>query len=91
VEGNFEEVKHVDMLPRFEEWETKHQSQLKKLLSLMSKIKQAAQGTKDGRCVVIWSGKKEPFKLKIYEVNGDNFVVSNEMREIFWVKNTAQD
>ena len=91
VEGNFERVKHVDMPPKLEEWETKHQSQLKKLLSLLSKIRQAAKGTKDGKCVVIWSGKKKPFKLKIYEANGDNFVVSNEMRDIFWVKNAAQD
>jgi len=52
VEGNFERVKHVDMLPKLEEWETKHQSQLKKLLSLLSKIREAAQGTKDGS---VWS------------------------------------
>ena len=69
------------MLPKFDEWETKNQSHLKKLLSLMHIIKEAAKATKDERCIVIWSGTKPPFKLEVYEAGRDNFVVSRDVRE----------
>jgi hypothetical protein len=90
-EGKFSEVKHVEMGPKLEKWEANHQSELKKLVSLIGKIKQEANGAKDGKCVVICDSKKTPLKLKICEASGDKFVVSKEMREIFWVKNAVTE
>jgi hypothetical protein len=91
TEGRFSEVDHIKMAPKLKEWEGKHQSELKKLVSLIGKIQQVANGAKDGKCMVICDKKKKPLKLKIFEANGDKCVVSKEMRDIFWVKNAAKE
>ncbi|EXJ59954.1 hypothetical protein A1O7_04102 [Cladophialophora yegresii CBS 114405] len=51
--GEFQEIHKLTMKPEFEPWETQHQTHLKKLVALLSKLRESARSTKGQRCVVI--------------------------------------
>jgi hypothetical protein len=64
-----QEVTRYEMAAHFKAWETEHEEQLQKLVSLILRIREAAQGAKDGKCVIVYDHVEESRKMRIYETD----------------------
>jgi CTP-dependent riboflavin kinase len=91
VHGKVNEVMHVEMKDLFLKWEAKNQLELKKVIALIGQIKEiAGKRTKDGKCVLVCE-KTRPLTIKVYEDQGRDFVVSKEMKSLFWDNNNKDN
>lgn len=82
------EVKQVATGPLLQKWEMEQQDQLKTLVALIGKIKNAASSTKAGKVVLLYDSKEKSQKMRALVSNGDGSAVSKEVKEMCWGKLT---
>lgn len=84
--GLMANVEQVATGPLLQKWEMEQQDQLKKLVALIEKIKNAASSTKAGKVVLLYDSKEKPQKMRVLVSNRDGSVVSKEVKEMCWGK-----
>jgi hypothetical protein len=78
------EVKQVATGPLLQKWEMEQQDQLKTLVALIGKIKNAASSTKAGKVVLLYDSKEKLQKMRVLVSNGDGSAVLKEVKEMCW-------
>jgi hypothetical protein len=79
-----EEVTQYEMAAYFEAWETQHEDQLQKFVSLILRIREAVQETAGKKGVVIYSHNEEPRKLKIYQTDENGLMALLDVEKKCW-------
>jgi hypothetical protein len=77
-------VEEFEMRERLDDWEADHQPELRRLLRLISKIREALQKTKNKKVVIVCDHKERPRKLRIYESRKNGSVADQGIRESCW-------
>ncbi|KAI9767393.1 MAG: hypothetical protein M1839_004512 [Geoglossum umbratile] len=63
----------------FVRWEDQHQKQLLKLIGLIKKLKDIAEGVEGKRCIVVCDSENDALNLKVYESGRKGAVLSEEV------------
>jgi hypothetical protein len=63
--GSVVKVDKFDMKSALEKWEEMNQVNLKKLLNLVTKIKELVTAVKWKKCCLLYDGKKKPASVKL--------------------------
>jgi hypothetical protein len=79
-----QDIEKFEMRAQLDDWEANHQSELRKLLRLISKIREVLQITEKKKAVVICDYTENPRKLKIYESKNNTSVVDRDVLESCW-------
>ncbi|KAI9766467.1 MAG: hypothetical protein M1840_006574 [Geoglossum simile] len=80
--GNFERVDKHAMSAEYARWEDDHQEQIRKLVGLLKKLREIAEGVEGKRCVVACEAGSEASSLKVYESAKKNAVLSEEVMKL---------
>ena len=81
--GTFEEVRVTNVADRFEEWETKNQAELRKLVAVLTELREAVKN--EGRsCVAIYERGSAPHAIKIFASVTGKRALPDELIHEFW-------
>ena len=83
-EGRFAEVERIDAGERFEEWETKQQDVLRKMVRLIVQLRDVAREVRGGACVVVCENKVRPLMLQVSESTARKGVLPEEIVGRYW-------
>ena len=84
-EGRFTEaVERINAGDKFEDWETKQQEVLRKMVELIKELRNAAMQAKGGVCVVVCKNKVRPLRLEISEDTARRKVLPEKIVERYW-------
>lgn len=84
-EGHFTEaVERINAGDKFEDWETKQQEVLQKMVELIKELRNAAMQAMGGACVVVFENKVRPLRLEIFEDTVRKRVLPEEIVERYW-------
>lgn len=64
-----QEPKHYEMATYFRAWEIQHEKQLQRLLSLISRVREAVQGIDGRKGAIVYDHAEKSGKLRIYETD----------------------
>jgi hypothetical protein len=79
-----QDIEKLEMRASLDDWETDHQPELRKLLRLISKIREVLQMTGKKKVVVVCDNKERPRKLRIYKSRNSSSVVDRDVLENCW-------
>jgi hypothetical protein len=77
-------VDRAEMSNYFEDWEQKHQGNLKKLVGLIKRLQQVAIEVEGGKFCIIFDSRSSPRGLKIFHSDDSRLALSLEVREKYW-------
>ncbi len=84
-----QETTRYDMAAYFKAWETQHEEQLHKLLSLILRIKEAVQQTEGRRGVIIYDHAEKSRKIKVYGTDKKGLMVLLDVEKKCWNKQSS--
>jgi hypothetical protein len=89
--GQINEIKQTDLSPMFETWEKSPENQagLRKLLTLLEKIKETTRESESGRAYLILDNKKSTEVLDVLSARDNSGIsLSDEVKQCFWPRPT---
>ncbi|KAI1132595.1 hypothetical protein F5Y10DRAFT_230915 [Nemania abortiva] len=90
IAGKFGEVRITNAEAGFAAWETRHQNKLKKLVSLLSELRELVKKSGFNHCIAICEQGKWPRELKIFASTRENKALPNDLITKFWHANTDE-
>lgn len=66
TDGNFGKIKIIDAGAQFKSWETKRQVELRKLVTVLTQLREAVRGNGGGNCVAIYERGLNPPTIKVF-------------------------
>ncbi|PNY22475.1 Uncharacterized protein TCAP_07130 [Tolypocladium capitatum] len=66
TDGNFGEISIIDAGARFTSWETRRQVELRKLVAVLARLRDAVRGNGGGNCVAIYEHGSTPRAIKVF-------------------------
>lgn len=84
VKGTFDQVRVIDAASEFENWEAKNQVELRKLVAILGRFREAAQRSKGGKCIAICEKGTQPQAIRIYQSKVERNALPDELVMKFW-------
>lgn len=82
--GTFEEVRVTNASDSFEEWETKNQLGLRKLVTVLTQLREVIKKNKGRMCVAIYERGSSPQGMKIFASTAGKRVLPGDLTHEFW-------
>ena len=84
--GTFTDVESIDAAANFPEWEERYQDSLRRMVSLISEIREVVKGVEGGRCAAVYNHKVKPPQLELVTTRADNDILPARFIRQFWRK-----
>ncbi len=85
AKGTFSRVKITDAAAHFREWEIKHQTELRKLVTILTQLREVVQKQNGRSCVAIYEQHSSHKAIKVFASTANKQALSNDMVHEFWV------
>jgi hypothetical protein len=82
--GTFTRVEAVDAASQFPDWEKRHQVSLCKMVHLITAMREATMGAKDGSCVAVYNHNLKPPQLELRTSLSKKRVLPGNIIEQYW-------
>lgn len=84
--GTFDKIETIDVSKQYQDWETKHQDSLRKMVQLISCLRRITMEQKGSRCVVVYKHKVKPPSLEVFASSVNNQVLPKGIISQYWTK-----
>ncbi|KAJ9148652.1 Geranylgeranyl pyrophosphate synthetase [Pleurostoma richardsiae] len=84
MEGTVNEIKVTDAAALFEDWETRHQASLRRMVAILVELREAARRNGGRSCVAICERNARPHAIKIFAAEGERRPLPEELIRQFW-------
>ncbi|KAI1156272.1 hypothetical protein F4825DRAFT_459252 [Nemania diffusa] len=82
--GTFDSIDTIKAKAKFKAWEMKNQKKLRKLVSLLSQLRESVQNSGFKRCIAIYEKSKTPQELKIFASVCKYGALPDDLAAKFW-------
>lgn len=84
AEGTFDKINITNAEAKFVAWETKHQDELRKMVSLLSQLRQSVKKSGFKRCIAICEKHTKPRELNIFASAHEKSALPEDLISKFW-------
>ncbi|KAI3316823.1 hypothetical protein HD806DRAFT_527538 [Xylariaceae sp. AK1471] len=84
IEGTFDKVTITNAGLEFTAWENKHQTELRRMVSLLSQLREAVKKSGSKRCMAICEKRTKPRNLMLFESTQQKGTLPDDLIGKFW-------
>ncbi len=84
--GTFDKIDKIDVSKQYQDWETKYQESLRKMVNLITSLRRMTMEQKGGRCVVVYNNKVKPPSLQVFASSVNNQVLPRAIISQYWTE-----
>lgn len=84
TDGTFTEVKKQDVGADFEEWEGRNQTHLRKLVTVLSQLRDIVKKNGGRNCFAVYERKPVAQTIRVFESSGNGQALSTAIIDAFW-------
>jgi hypothetical protein len=84
AQGTFDNVKIINAGSEFAAWENKHQKELRKMVSLLSQLREAVKKSGSERCMAICEKRTRPRELLVFKASHQRGGLPDDVIGKFW-------
>lgn len=88
--GLFHQIDIANVAKNFRDWETKHQDALRKLVTVLSQLREGVRLAGGGRCVAIFERGSHTRMIRVFTSTKTRQVLPQQMLSTFWARVRAR-
>ena len=82
--GTFTKVDSLNMTDRFPDWEKTNQDGLRKMVQLVTDLRETARAAHGGACIAVCNHKVKPLRLAIFASRKETSVLPDHLIHHYW-------
>ncbi|TQN66773.1 hypothetical protein CSHISOI_08671 [Colletotrichum shisoi] len=82
ADGNFHDVRITDAAAHFADWETRQQTALRKLATVLGELRAAVRGNEGRHCAAVF--ERGSGSIRVFDLTSDRQAVPEDLKEKLW-------